>query len=200
MAASNVPDNAFAHLHLHSVYSLLDGACKIDELIEHIKSLGQKSVAITDHGNLYAAVIFAQAAEKAGIHAVIGCEVYVAARTRFDRENALDRKSDHLILLCENETGYRNLVKLVTKSNIEGFYHRPRVDEELLREYSDGLICLSGCIAGKLARLILSDDYEKAKQTALMYRDIFGEENYFIEIQNHGIKDEIKVLPSLYRL
>lgn len=200
MAASNVPSNAFAHLHLHSVYSLLDGACKIDELIEHIKSLGQKSVAITDHGNLYAAVIFAQAAEKAGIHAVIGCEVYVAARTRFDRENALDRKSDHLILLCENEKGYRNLVKLVTKSNIEGFYHRPRVDEELLREYSDGLICLSGCIAGKLARLILAGDYEKAKQTALMYRDIFGEKNYFIEIQNHGVKDEIKVLPSLYRL
>lgn len=200
MAVNNIPDSAFAHLHLHSVYSLLDGACKIDSLIEYVKSLGQNSVAVTDHGNLYAAVIFAQAAERAGIHAIIGCEVYVSARTRFDKDNILDRKSDHLILLCENEKGYRNLVKLVTKANMEGFYHRPRVDEELLREYSDGLICLSGCVAGKLARLILAGEYEKAKETSLLYRDIFGDNNYFIEVQNHGIKEELRVLPNLYRL
>lgn len=200
MGANNIPDNAFAHLHVHSVYSLLDGACKLDSLIEHVKSLGQTSVAVTDHGNLYAAVSFAQAAEKAGIHAVIGCEVYVAKRTRFDKEQSIDRQSDHLLLLCENETGYRNLVKLVTKSNLEGFYHRPRVDEELLREYSDGLICLSGCIAGRTARLILAGEYENAKKTALMYRDIFGRDNYYIEVQNHGIKDEQRVLPQLYRL
>ncbi len=200
MDLNDIPSSAFTHLHLHSVYSLLDGACKIDELIDYVKSLGQKAVAVTDHGNLYAAVIFAQAAERAGIHAVIGCEVYVAARTRFDRENALDRKSDHLILLCENEKGYRNLVKLVTKANMEGFYHRPRVDEELLREYSEGLICLSGCIAGKLARLILSGDYDKARETALLYRSIFGTNNYFIEVQNHGIKEELRVFPGLYKL
>ncbi|MDD6268707.1 MAG: DNA polymerase III subunit alpha [Oscillospiraceae bacterium] len=200
MAAGNFSASDFAHLHVHSVYSLLDGACRIDELAEAVKALGQTSVAVTDHGNLYAAVMFAEAAEKAGIHPIIGCEVYVARRTRFDREHSLDRKSDHLILLCENEKGYRNLVKLVTKASIEGFYHRPRVDEELLREYSEGLICLSGCIAGKLSRLILEGEYEQAKQTALRYRDIFGKDNYFIELQNHGIKEELKVLPVLCRM
>lgn len=200
MAANNIPNSAFAHLHVHSVYSLLDGACRIDSLIERVKELGQTSVAITDHGNLYAAVNFAQAAEKAGIHAVIGCEVYVARRTRFDKEHSLDRQSDHLLLLCENEKGYRNLVKLVTKSNLEGFYHRPRVDEELLREYSDGLICLSGCVAGRIPRYILSGEYEKAKEKALLYRDIFGEGNFFLEVQNHGLKEEKRVIPNLRKM
>ncbi len=200
MVQKKIQSEDFVHLHVHSVYSLLDGACRIEELIEHVKALGQTSVAVTDHGNLYAAVQFAEAAEKAGVHPVIGCEVYVAARTRFDKEHALDRTSDHLILLCENETGYKNLVQLVTKANLEGFYHRPRVDEELLREYSDGLICLSGCIAGKVPRLILAGEYERAKAAALFYREIFGENNYFIEVQNHGIREELNVLPKLIRL
>ncbi len=200
MNRNPVRSEDFVHLHVHSVYSLLDGACRIDELIAQVKAQGQTAVAVTDHGNLYAAIQFSQAAEKAGIHPVIGCEVYVAARTRFDKEQGLDRKSDHLILLCENETGYRNLVKLVTKASLEGFYHRPRVDEELLREYSEGLICLSGCIAGKVSRLLLAGEYERAKATALFYRKIFGESNYFIEVQNHGIKDELSVLPKLLRL
>lgn len=200
MEQKQIRSEDFAHLHVHSVYSLLDGACRIEELIEHVKTMGQTSVAVTDHGNLYVAVQFAQAAEKSGIHPVIGCEVYVAARTRFDKEHALDRTSDHLLLLCENETGYRNLVQLVTKANLEGFYHRPRVDEELLREYSEGLICLSGCIAGKIPRLILAGEYERAKATAMFYREIFGKENYFIEVQNHGISEELSVLPKLIRL
>lgn len=200
MEQKQIRSEDFAHLHVHSVYSLLDGACRIEELIEHVKAMGQTSVAVTDHGNLYAAVQFAQAAEKSGIHPVIGCEVYVAVRTRFDKEHALDRTSDHLLLLCENETGYRNLVQLVTKANLEGFYHRPRVDEELLREYSEGLICLSGCIAGKIPRLILAGEYERAKATAMFYREIFGKENYFIEVQNHGISEELSVLPKLIRL
>lgn len=190
----------FAHLHVHSVYSLLDGACRIEELIEHVKAHGQTSVAVTDHGNLYAAVQFSQAAEAAGIHPVIGCEVYVAARTRFDKEHERDRKSYHLLLLCENETGYRNLVKLVTKAHLEGFYHKPRVDEELLREHSEGLICLSGCLAGKISQLLLAHEYERAKATALLYQNIFGKENFFLEIQNHGIKDEQAIIPLLRRL
>ncbi len=190
----------FAHLHVHSVYSLLDGACRIEELIAHVKAQGQKAVAVTDHGNLYAAVQFSQAAEAAGIHPVIGCEVYVAARTRFDKEHELDRRSDHLLLLCENETGYRNLVKLVTKAHLEGFYHRPRVDDELLREHSEGLICLSGCVAGKVQRLLIAHEYERAKATALFYRNIFGENNFFLEIQNHGIKEELSIIPKLRRL
>ncbi len=200
MNQNQIRSDSFAHLHVHSVYSLLDGACRIEELISHVKAQGQTSVAVTDHGNLYCALQFAQAAKKAGIHAVIGCEVYIAARTRFDKEHVLDRKSDHLILLCENETGYKNLVKLVTKAALEGFYHKPRVDEELLRQYSEGLICLSGCIAGKVSGFMLSGEYEKAKTTALFYQKIFGENNYFIEVQNHGLKEEISILPKLYRL
>ncbi len=200
MSQGLIRRNDFAHLHVHSVYSLLDGACRIEELIEHVKLLGQTSVAVTDHGNLYAAVQFSQAAKAAGIHPVIGCEVYVAQRTRFDKEHEHDRKNYHLILLCENETGYRNLVKLVTKAHLEGFYHRPRVDEELLREHSDGLICLSGCIAGKISSLLIDHQYERAKATALLYQKIFGEGNFFLEIQNHGIKDELRIIPSLRRL
>lgn len=200
MERNPIPADAFAHLHVHSVYSLLDGACRIEELVERVKELGQTSVAVTDHGNLYAAVTFAQAAENAGIHPIIGCEVYTARRTRFDKEHQLDRKSDHLVLLCENETGYRNLVRLVTAAHLEGFYHRPRVDEALLEKYHEGLICLSGCIAGKIPRLLLNGEYEKAKETALRYREIFGAENYYIEVQNHGIGEERTVLPQLYRL
>ena len=190
----------FVNLHLHTEYSLLDGACRIKPLMEHIRELGQTAVAITDHGNMYGAVEFWNEAKKAGIKPIIGCEVYVARRTRHDREHILDSSPYHLILLCENNEGYRNLVKLVSLASIEGFYNRPRVDVELLKKYHSGLICLSACLAGEIPRILLNDTYEAAKEKALEYLHIFGEGNYFIEVQNHGIKDELKILPNLYRL
>ena len=190
----------FVHLHVHSEYSLLDGACRLTKLCEQVRDYGQTAAAVTDHGNLYAAVVFYDAAKKAGIKPIIGCEVYVAQRTRFDRDAVLDGKSYHLILLCENETGYRNLVKLVSLSNLEGFYKKPRVDLELLRHYHTGLICLSACIAGEIPRRLLDGDFAAAKQAALRYQEIFGAGNFFIEIQNHGIAEERQVLPQLIRL
>lgn len=193
-------DNEFVNLHVHTEYSLLDGACRIKKLIERVKELGQTAVAITDHGNMYGVVEFWKEAEKNEVKAVIGCEVYVAPRSRHDKDGRIDLSPFHLILLCENNEGYRNLVKLVSAASIEGFYNRPRVDVELLKKYHSGLICLSACLAGEVPRLLLNGSYEGAKAKALEYRDIFGEENYFIEVQNHGIRDELKILPMLYRL
>ena len=181
---SEQKNDAFIHLHVHSVYSLLDGACRIPEMMERLKELGQTAVALTDHGNLYAAISFYQAAKKAGIHPIIGCEVYVASRTRFDRGTAVERKRYHLVLLCENQTGYQNLVKLVSKACLEGFYQKPRVDWELLTQYHEGLIALSGCLAGEIPQLLLSGDYAAAKQTALNYQAVFGAERYYLEVQN----------------
>lgn len=190
----------FVNLHVHTEYSLLDGACRIKDLIRHIKEMGQKAVAITDHGNMYGAVEFRNEAVKEGIKPIIGCEVYVAPRTRFDREPGIDQHPYHLVLLCENNEGYRNLVKLVSVAGIEGFYNRPRVDKELLRKYHKGLICLSACLAGEIPRMLIDGNYDGAKESALIYRDIFGENNFFIEIQNHGIRNELKILPLLYKL
>ncbi|MBQ1519262.1 MAG: DNA polymerase III subunit alpha [Ruminococcus sp.] len=190
----------FVHLHLHTEYSLLDGACRLKPLMEHIKSLGQTAVAITDHGNMYGAVEFWNEAKKAGIKPIIGCEVYVARRTRHDREPKLDSSPYHLILLCKNNEGYKNLVKLVSIASIEGFYNKPRVDLELLKKYHDGLICLSACLAGEIPRLLNNGTYEEAKAVAILYLEIFGEGNYFIEVQDHGIAAERKILPHLYRL
>lgn len=192
--------NEFVNLHVHTEYSLLDGACRIKELIAKVKDMGQTAVAITDHGNMYGAVDFWNEAKKQGIKPIIGCEVYVAPRTRFDKEPKIDAHPYHLILLCENNKGYSNLVKLVSLASIEGFYNRPRVDVELLRKYHEGLICLSACLAGEIPRKLNNGDYNGAKETALIYREIFGKDNYFIEIQNHGIADELKILPLLYRL
>jgi DNA polymerase-3 subunit alpha len=165
-----------------------------------VKELGQTAVAITDHGNMYGAVEFWNTAKAAGIKPIIGCEVYVARRTRHDREQKLDASPYHLILLCENNEGYKNLVKLVSLASIEGFYNRPRVDFELLQKYHSGLICMSACLAGEIPRLLVDGHYDEAKSVALKYRALFGEKNYFIEVQNHGIKDEIKILPLLYKL
>lgn len=190
----------FVNLHVHTEYSLLDGACRIKELIQRTKELGQTAVAITDHGNMYGAVEFWNEAKKQGIKPVIGCEVYVAPRTRFDKEPKLDTTPYHLLLLCENNEGYRNLVKLVSLAGIEGFYHKPRVDIELLKKYHKGLICLSACLAGEIPRQLANGNYSEAKETALRYREIFGADNYFIEIQNHGTSDEIRILPQLYKL
>ncbi|MCR4924988.1 MAG: PHP domain-containing protein, partial [Clostridiales bacterium] len=190
----------FTHLHLHTEYSLLDGACRIDELIESALELGQTSIAITDHGNMYGAVDFYKAARKKGIKPIIGCEVYVAARRMSDRVNALDSEHNHLILLCENNKGYQNLITLVSKAWTDGFYGKPRVDHELLEKHHEGLICLSACLAGEIPRALLRNDYEAAKQTALWYNSVFGKDNYFIEIQDHGIKEQQAILPDLIKL
>lgn len=193
------PDS-FVNLHLHTEYSLLDGACRIERLMERIKELGQTAAAITDHGNMYGAVEFWSAAKKHGIKPIIGCEVYVAPRSRFDKETGIDSSPYHLVLLCRNNTGYQNLVKLVSLGSIEGFYNKPRVDFELLKKHHEGLICLSACLAGEIPRLLVGGQYEKAKETALSYREIFGSDSYYIEIQNHGIENELKILPQLYKL
>ena len=166
----------FAHLHVHTVYSLLDGACKIKELVKAAKQLGQESIAITDHGVMYGVIEFYKAAKEEGIHPVIGCEVYVAPRGRMDRFSEADRENRHLVLLCENNTGYRNLMKLVSLAWTEGFYGKPRVDMELLEKYHEGLIALSACLAGEIPRALMNNDYEGAKAKALQYQKIFGRE------------------------
>lgn len=190
----------FTHLHLHTEYSLLDGACRIEPLVLRAKELGMTSLAITDHGNMYGAVEFYKTCKKHGIKPIIGCEVYVAPRTRFDREKVLDKDYNHLILLCENEKGYKNLIKLVSLSYTEGYYYKPRVDHDILEKYHEGLICLSACLAGEIPQAILERDYEKAKNTALWYRDVFGEDNYFLELQDHGIKEQKIVAEGIKRL
>ena len=189
----------FTHLHLHTEYSLLDGACRIEGLMQRVKALGQTAVAITDHGVMYGCVDFYKAAKKAGVKPIIGCEVYVATRTRFDKVNRIDG-SNHLVLLCKNETGYKNLIKMVSVGFTEGFYNKPRVDHELLEEYHEGLICLSACLAGEIPQALLAGDYEKAKNLARYYEDLFGKENYYIEIQDHGLDEQRTVLPLLVRL
>ena len=193
------PQRQFTHLHLHTEYSLLDGACRIDRLFDYIKQLGQTAVAITDHGVMYGCVAFYDAAKAAGIKPIIGCEVYVATRTRFDKVNRIDG-NNHLILLCKNETGYKNLIKMVSAGFLEGFYSKPRIDHDLLEQYHEGLICLSACLAGEVPQAILAGDYERAKQIALYYNNLFGQGNYYIELQDHGLEEDTTVLPQLIRL
>ncbi|MDO4566611.1 MAG: DNA polymerase III subunit alpha, partial [Oscillospiraceae bacterium] len=189
----------FVHLHLHTEYSLLDGACRIDRLMERVIELGQKAVAITDHGVMFGCVDFYKAAKKAGVKPIIGCEAYVAARTRFDKVHRIDSSSYHLVLLCKNETGYKNLMKLVSFANIEGFYVKPRIDRELLERYSEGLICLSACLAGEIPQALLAGDYERALETASWYKRLF-KDDYYIELQDHGIEEQQRILPDLIRL
>ncbi len=188
----------FVHLHLHSEYSLLDGACRIDRLIEHVKKNNQPAVAITDHGVMFGCVDFYKKAKKEGIKPIIGCEVYIANRNRKDKVHKVDGNY-HLVLLCKNEIGYKNLSKLVSIGFTEGFYSKPRIDKEVLEKYSEGLVCLSACLAGEIPRLLSADDYERAKEAALWYKNIFGED-YYIEIQDHGIAGQQKVLPKLITL
>ena len=159
--------DGFIHLHLHSEYSLLDGACRIKQLVSKAKSLGHSAVAVTDHGCMYGAIEFYHEAKKQGIKPIIGCEVYVAPRTRFDKVHKLDSSPYHLVLLCKNNEGYQNLIKLVSIGYTEGFYNKPRVDIEVLRKYSGGLIALSGCIAGEVSRNLINNDYDAAKKTEL---------------------------------
>lgn len=190
----------FVHLHVHSEYSLLDGACRIKELVSAVREMGQSAVALTDHGVMYGAVDFYKEARKQGIKPIIGCEVYVAKRTRFDKVHTLDGESYHLVLLCKNNTGYQNLIKMVSDSWTEGFYNKPRVDIELLRKHSEGLIALSACLGGQIPKLLTNDKYDEAKQLAIEYRDIFGEGNYYIELQDHGIPEQLAVNDGLVRI
>jgi DNA polymerase-3 subunit alpha len=189
----------FVHLHLHTDYSLLDGACEIFRLMDRAADLKMPAVAITDHGNLFGAVKFYDAALKRDVKPIIGCEVYVAAASRFDRSADADRPS-HLIVLCENERGYRNLVKLASAAYIEGYYYKPRIDKDLLARHADGLIALSGCLRGEIPAALLADRYETARQAAYDLRDIFGKGNFFLELQDQGITDQHKVNPQLARL
>ena len=191
---------AFTHLHLHTEYSLLDGACRIDELISALKEKGQTAAAITDHGVMYGVIEFYKAAKAAGIKPIIGCECYVAARTRHDKVHGLDNERYHLILLCKNETGYKNLIEMVSKSWTEGFYTKPRIDRELLEKHHEGLIALSACLAGEVPRSLLRGDFDGARKTALWYDEVFGRGNYYIEIQNHSLREELTILPELIRL
>ena len=158
---------AFTHLHVHTEYSLLDGACRIEPMLDKIKSMGQSSVAITDHGVMYGVIDFYRAAIKRGIKPVIGCEVYVAPRSRFDKVHGPDIERYHLILLCKNNEGYKNLIKLVSEGWVNGFYTKPRVDKDILEKHHEGLIALSGCLAGEVARALQRNDYEEAKKVAL---------------------------------
>lgn len=190
----------FAHLHVHSEYSLLDGACKIDKLIEKVKSLGQKSIAITDHGVMYGVIDFYKKCKKEGIKAIIGCEVYVAPRTRFDKDFTLDARAHHMILLCKNNIGYKNLMYMVSLAYSEGFYKKPRIDEELLKKHSEGLIALSACMGGKIPSLILKDEYENAKNTALLYNEIFGQGNFYLELHSHRITEQTLINEGLVKI
>ena len=190
----------FAHLHLHTEYSLLDGVCRIDRLMDAVKAAGQDAVAITDHGNMFGVIDFYKAAKRAGVHPVIGCEVYVAARSRFDKTRSLDYEHSHLILLCENNTGYQNLIKMLSDAWTQGFYGKPRVDHELLEQYHEGLICLSACLAGEIPRALVRGDYDGARETALWYEGVFGRGNYYLEMQNHGLADQAVVNEGLVRL
>ena len=190
----------FAHLHLHTEYSLLDGACRIKELVAAVKELGQSAVAITDHGVMYGAVDFYKEAKKQGIRPVIGCEVYVAPRRMTDKTHGIDSDYSHLVLLCENMTGYRNLIKLVSLSWTEGFYGKPRIDRQLLSRHTEGLIALSACLAGDIPKSLLGGDYASAYKRATEYREMFGEGNFFLELQNHGIEEQKTVSRGLIRL
>ena len=191
---------SFTHLHVHSEYSLLDGACRIKELPRAAKRMGQTSLAITDHGVMYGAVDFWRACKAEGIKPIIGCEVYVAPRTRFDKTPEFDKRPYHMVLLCENNMGYHNLIKMVSLGFTEGFYNKPRIDDELLEKHHEGLICLSACLAGEIPQKILAGEYTRAKEKALYYQRIFGKDSFFIEIQNHGLDDQRRVSPGLIRL
>lgn len=193
--------SGFVHLHLHSEYSLLDGACRISDIPKRALECGHDAVAITDHGVLYGAVSFYKACQAAGIKPIIGCEVYVAPKNRFDKQGAgRDGQYAHLVLLCENMEGYRNLTEMVSRGFTEGFYGKPRVDKELLRKYHGGLIALSACLSGEIPKAILSGDYQAAMSAVLEYNDIFGDGNFYIELQNHGLSEERQILPTLMKL
>ncbi len=195
-----MPRDSFVHLHLHTEYSLLDGAIRMKELMKKAAEFKMPAVAITDHGNLFGAIEFYQEATRAGVKPIIGCEAYIAPGSHKDRPGSRRDAAYHFTLLAENETGYRNLVKLVTAAHLDGFHYAPRIDKELLSAHSAGLIGLSGCLAGEISSAIQANNIEKAKQSAAEYRDILGAENFFMELHNHGMEAQHKcnrVLPEI---
>lgn len=189
----------FVHLHVHTEYSLLDGACRINQLVDRAAELEQPAVAITDHGCMYGVVEFYKACKEKGIKPIIGCEVYVAPRSRFDKEAQFDQKPYHLVLLCKNAEGYQNLIRLVSSGYIDGFYNKPRIDREILKRHKEGLIALSACLAGEVPRALTRNDLEKAGETVAFYKELFGLD-YYIELQNHGIAEQKRILPGLVKL
>ena len=191
---------SFAHLHVHTEYSLLDGACRIRELPKLVKSMGQTACAITDHGVMYGVIDFYRACKAEGIKPIIGCEVYVAPRTRFQKQHEFDSEARHLVLLCENEEGYRNLSYMVSMAHVEGFYIKPRIDLDLLREHSGGLIALSACLAGEIPRRLRAGNYEGAKEYALTLSEIFGPDHFYLELQDHGIREQQTVNQGILRI
>lgn len=191
---------SFVHLHMHTEYSLLDGSIRINELVKKVKDMGMNAVAITDHGNMFGAIEMYKACKKEGIKAIIGCEVYVAPRSRFEKQGKIDTEPNHLILLAMNKTGYKNLVKLVSSGYTEGFYYKPRIDMDILKECNEGLICLSACLAGKVARQIVNGNINGAKETIKEFKDIFGKERYFLEIQDNKLREQILVNQNLLQL
>jgi len=191
---------AFTHLHVHTEYSLLDGASRIGDIVARAKELGMDSLAITDHGVMFGVIDFYRECEKQGIKPLIGCEVYTAARTRFDKDVDKDKHMGHLVLLAETNQGYKNLMKIVSEGFRNGFYYKPRIDKEVLTRYSEGIIALSACLAGDVQRRLLNGDYAAAKKAALEFRDIFGENNFFLELQDQGLEEEARILPDMKRL
>ena len=190
----------FVHLHVHTEYSLLDGVCRIKDIMGRVQELGQSAIAITDHGNMYGVIDFYRAAKKAGIKPIIGCEVYVAPRTMADRVHGIDNEANHMVLLCMNETGYQNLSYLVSMSYVDGFYGKPRVDHALLQAHHEGLIALSACLAGKIPQLLLHKDYEGAKAAALEYSELFGPDHFYLELQDHNLPEQQEVNQGILRL
>ena len=191
---------SFVHLHMHTEYSLLDGAIRISDLVKKVKSLGMNAVAITDHGNMFGAIELYKTCVAEGIKPIIGCEVYVAPRSRLEKQGKIDTEPNHLILLAMNNTGYKNLVKLVSSGYTEGFYYKPRIDMELLKKYNEGIICLSACLAGKVSKQILNGNIDGAKETIREFLDIFGKDRYYLEMQNNKLREQILVNQNLFNL
>jgi DNA polymerase-3 subunit alpha len=190
----------FVHLHLHTEFSLLDGFTRINKLFERAKELGMSAVAITDHGSMFGVVDFYKAAKSHGIKPIIGCEVYVAPRTMNDKESGFDKPRAHLVLLCKDEIGYKNLIKLVSLSYTDGFYYKPRIDYDVLKKYSEGLIGLSACLGGDVQKLLASEQYDKATEMATKLNGIFGQGNFYLELQDHGIPVQKQVNLSLIKM
>ena len=189
----------FTHLHLHTEYSLLDGACDIQKLVDRVSALGQKSVAMTDHGNIYGAVHFFDAAKEKGVKPILGCELYIS-KNEDHRAPGEGDDNNHLLVLAQNEEGYRNLIRITSEASLHGFYRKPRVSKKFLAEHSKGLIGFSGCLSGELCEHLVANEYEKAKATAAQYQDIFGRGNFFLEIQDQGLEQEKKIQEALFRL
>ena len=192
----------FVHLHLHTDYSMLDGACDVDKLVHRAKELGMPAVAMTDHGNIFGAVHFVNAANKVGIKPIVGCELYVCKKDdhRIERTPPEGDTYNHLLVLAQNDEGYRNLTKITSEASLHGFYYKPRVSKKFLAEHSKGLIGLSGCLKGEVAEFLVEEKYDAARNAAATYADIFGKENFFLEIQDQGLEQEHRIHPGLFQL